>query len=50
MADQHKPIEIAEQVKVWEEEGGSPPQQISSTKSVKPRTEPKPGAMSAGKD
>ena len=40
----------AEQVKVWEEEGGSPPQQISSTKSVKPRTESKAGSMGPGKD
>jgi hypothetical protein len=35
----------AEQVKVWEEEGGSPPEKISSTKSVKPRTDSKDGSM-----
>lgn len=39
-----------EQVKVWEEEGGSPPEQISSTKSVKPKTEQKGGAMGGAKD
>ena len=39
-----------EQVKVWEEEGGSPPEQISSTKSVKPKTESKTGSMGAAKD
>ena len=40
----------AEQVKVWEEEGGSPPEQISSTKSVKPKTESKTGSMGKEKD
>jgi len=40
----------AEQQNVWEEEGGSPPEQISSTKSVKPESESKPGSMGAVKD
>ena len=40
----------AEQVKVWEEEGGSPPEQISSTNSVKPKTGSKTGAMGPAKD
>jgi len=39
-----------EQVKVWEEEGGSPPERISSTKSVKPKTESKTGSMGPAKD
>lgn len=45
----------AEQVKVWEEEGGSPPEQISSTKAVKPKTDAKTadaktGSMGPGKN
>ena len=39
-----------EQLKVWEEEGGSPPEQISSTKSVKPKRESKTGSMGPAKD
>lgn len=42
--------DAVEQVKVWEEEGGSPPQQISSTKSTKPKTEAKTGSMGPAKD
>jgi hypothetical protein len=38
------------QEKVWDEEGGSPPGQISSTKTVKPRTESKTGSMGPAKD
>ena len=34
-----------EQVKIWEEEGGSPPDQIASTKSTRPKTRPGDGAM-----
>lgn len=40
----------SEQVKVWEEEGGSPPEQMSSTKSVKPKTASKTGTMGPAKD
>lgn len=39
-----------EQEKVWEEEGGSPPEQISATKAIKPRTESKTGSMGPPKD
>jgi hypothetical protein len=38
------------QEKVWEDEGGSPAEQISSTKAVKPRTESKTGSMGPAKD
>lgn len=34
-----------EQVKVWEEEGGSPPGEISSTQSTRPKSRPAPGSM-----
>ena len=40
----------ADQVKVWEEEGGSPPGQIGATVSVKPRRGSKAGSMGAAKD
>ena len=40
----------SQQEKVWEEEGGSPPGQISATKAVKPRTESKAGSMGPPKD
>lgn len=40
----------ADQVKVWEEEGGSPPEQISSTSSVKPKAGSKAGSMGPAKD
>jgi hypothetical protein len=39
-----------EQVKVWEEEGGSPPEQISSTNSVKPKAVSRTGSMGPAKD
>lgn len=34
-----------EQVKVWEEEGGSPAGEISSTRSTRPKSRPAPGTM-----
>ena len=37
----------ADQVKVWEEEGGSPPGQIGATQSVKPKRGSKSGSMGA---
>ncbi len=37
----------ADQVKVWEEEGGSPPGQIGATVSVKPKRGTKAGSMGA---
>jgi hypothetical protein len=40
----------ADQVKVWEEEGGSPPGQIGATVSVKPKRGTKAGSMGAAKD
>ena len=40
----------ADQVKVWEEEGGSPPGQIGATVSVKPKRGTKAGSMRAAKD
>ena len=39
-----------EQEKVWDEEGGSPPEQISSTKAVKPRIDSKAGSMGPAKN
>jgi hypothetical protein len=39
-----------EQVKVWEEEGGSPPEQISSTNGTRPKTASKAGSMGSAKD
>ena len=35
----------SDQVKVWEEEGGSPPAQIGATASIKPRRGAKAGSM-----
>jgi len=35
----------SDQVKVWEEEGGSPPAQIGATASIKPRRGSKAGSM-----
>jgi hypothetical protein len=40
----------SEQVKVWEEEGGSPPEQISSTNATRPKTVSKAGSMGPAKD
>ena len=40
----------ADQVKVWEEEGGSPPGQIGATSSVKPKSGSKAGSMGAAGD
>jgi hypothetical protein len=35
----------SDQVKVWEEEGGSPPARIGATASIKPRRGSKAGSM-----
>lgn len=37
----------ADQMRVWEEEGGSPPGRLGATASVKPRKESKAGSMGA---
>ena len=37
----------SDQVKVWEEEGGSPPGQIGATASIKPKRGSKAGSMGA---
>jgi hypothetical protein len=40
----------ADQVKVWEEEGGSPPAQIGATASIKPRRGSKAGSMGGARN